>query len=204
MIVIDDREVRCGICDELKKLDVEFEVCRLKIGDYIINTKIYIERKTVSDFLESIYDNRLFNQIYNLRKNNKRAILIIEGKHLPGKASVRGVLCSLASRWYTPYLRSADLQGTAWILQHLQQYEQYEKPSFCVYDYRKKRSVSTMEEKMLMQMRSVGPETARKLLRKFGSINALINAPDEEILKIENVGKIILAQIKILRGIDVS
>ena len=61
-----------------------------------------------------------------------------------------------------------------------------------------------MEEKMLMQMRSVGPETARKLLRKFGSINALINAPDEEILKIENVGKIILAQIKILRGIDVS
>ena len=47
MIAVDDRERKSGVCDELAKLNIEFEVCRLKVGDYIINSKIYIERKTV-------------------------------------------------------------------------------------------------------------------------------------------------------------
>ena len=97
MIAVDDRELKSGICDELAKLNIEFEVCRLKVGDYIINSKIYIERKTVPDFIESLHDNRLFNQVHNLRKDSKRAIIIIEGTKLPGKSSVKGALCSLVS-----------------------------------------------------------------------------------------------------------
>ena len=57
-----------------------------------------------------------------------------------------------------------------------------------------------MEEKMLMQMRSVGPDTARRLLKGFGSVSGIINAPDDELLKVEKVGKVVLAQINILRG----
>ena len=200
MIAVDDRECKSGICDELEKLNIEFEVCRLKVGDYIINSKIYIERKTVPDFIESLHDNRLFNQVHNLRKDSKRAIIIIEGTKLPGKSSVKGALCSLASRWYIPVLRSADLKGTAWILNHLLSYEKYEHEPYCVYDFRAKRGVASMEEKMLMQMRSVGPDTARKLLKEFGSINKIINAPDDELLIVEKVGKVVLAQINILRG----
>jgi len=120
---------------------------------------------------------------------------------LPGKASVKGALCSLASRWYIPVLRSADLKGTAWILNHLLNYEKYEHEPYCVYDFRTKRGVSSMEEKMLMQMRSVGPDTARLLLKSFGSINKIINASDDELMKIDKVGKVVLAQINILRGL---
>jgi len=200
MIAVDDRELKSGICDELAKLNIEFEVRRLKIGDYVINSKIYIERKTVPDFIESLHDNRLFNQVHNLRKDSKRAIIIIEGTKLPGKSSVKGALCSLASRWYIPVLRSADLKGTAWILNHLHSYEKYEHEPYCAYDFRTKRGVASMEEKMLMQMRSVGPDTARLLLKSFGSINKIINASDDELLKVEKVGKVVLAQINILRG----
>ena len=60
--------------------------------------------------------------------------------------------------------------------------------------------MASMEEKMLMQMRSVGPDTARLLLKSFGSINKIINASDDELLKVEKVGKVVLAQINILRG----
>ena len=78
MIVVDYREQRSGICDELKKIDIPFELKQLDIGDYIINNEIYIERKTIPDFIESLNDGRLFKQVHNLRDGNKRAIMIIE------------------------------------------------------------------------------------------------------------------------------
>jgi len=201
MILIDDRELKSGICDELAKLNVKFKVLRLSIGDYIINENIFIERKTVTDFLESLNDQRLSSQIANLKKDNKRAIIIIEGKRLPGSPRIRGALCALASRWYIPVLRSTDLKGTAWILSCLLKYENYEYKPYCSYDFRTKRSVSSMEEKMLMQMRGVGPDMARKLLKEFGSISGILNAQDDELTKIDQVGKVVIAQINILRGL---
>ena len=193
MILVDDRELKSGICDELRKLSIKFEIKRLKVGDYIINNKIYIERKTVIDFIESLQDQRISSQVANLRKNNKRAIIIIEGKRLPGRPIIRGALCALASRWYIPVLRSTDLNGTAWILSCLLKYENYENKPYCSYDFRTKRSVSSMEEKMLMQMRGVGPDMAKKLLEKFGSINKIINAQDDDLMKIDQVGKVVIA-----------
>ncbi|MCK5852228.1 hypothetical protein KAH27_04285 [bacterium] len=201
MIIVDDRELKSGICDELAKLNIEFKIQRLKIADYIVNNKIFIERKTVTDFLESLNDQRLSSQIVNLKNDNKRAIVIIEGKRLPGSPRIRGALCSLASRWYIPVLRSTDLKGTAWILNCLLKYENYEYEPYCSYDFRTKRSVSSMAEKMLMQMRCVGPDMAKKLLKKFGSISGIINAQDEDLIKIDQVGKVVIAQINILRGL---
>ena len=200
MILVDDRELKSGITTELEKLYLEFKVQRLKIGDYIINNKIFIERKTVPDFVESLQDQRLSTQVANLRKNNKRSIIIIEGKKLPGRPKIRGALCSLASRWYMPVLRSSDLKGTAWILKQLHSYENYEKSPYCAYDFRSKRSISTMEEKMLMQMRGVGPDMARKLLKKFESISRILTATDDELLEVDKVGKVVIGQINILRG----
>ena len=200
MILVDDRELKSGITTELEKLDLEFKVQRLKIGDYIINGKVFIERKTVPDFVESLQDQRLSTQVSNLRKNNKRAIIIIEGEKLPGRPKIRGALCSLASRWYIPVLRSSDLKGTAWILKQLHSYENYEKNAYCAYDFRTKRSISTMEEKMLMQMRGVGPDMARKLLKKFGAIGGILTAKDEDLMGIDQVGKVVIGQINILRG----
>ena len=136
MILVDDRELKSGICNELEKLNVEFKVLRLSIGDYIINDNIFIERKTVTDFLESLSDQRLSSQVANLKKNNKRAIIIIEGKRLPGSPRIRGALCALASRWYIPVLRSTGLKGTAWILSCLLKYENYEYKPYCAYDFR--------------------------------------------------------------------
>ncbi len=78
MILVDDRELKSGICVELEKLNIKFKVLRLSVGDYIINDNIFIERKTVTDFLESLSDQRLSSQVANLNKDNKRAIIIIE------------------------------------------------------------------------------------------------------------------------------
>jgi ERCC4-type nuclease len=59
---IDFREQRSGIIDEIKKLSdhLTFEISTLPTGDYWIGNKIIVERKTVSDFIESIKTGRIF------------------------------------------------------------------------------------------------------------------------------------------------
>ncbi len=201
MITIDDRERKSGICGELEKLQLPFEIKRLKIGDYIINKTIFIERKTTADFIESMKDRRLLNQTAKLRKGGRRAIMIIEGKHLAGNASIRGALCSISVKCYMPVLRSVDIKGTAWILNNLHSYnndEYYELP-YCTHDLRAKRCIVSMQERMLMQMRHIGPDLATKLVEKFETIDKIINASDEELMEVKGIGKQMVQQIRLLR-----
>ena len=199
MIKIDDREVKSGICDELANLNIPFNVERLKIGDYIINNTVFIERKTTLDLTESLKDRRLFDQVARLRANNKRSILIIEGAKLQGNKSVRGALCSISAQWYMPVIRSVNIKGTAWIISQLHSYSTFGGESKHNYEFRTKKGVASMQERMLMQMRQIGPDLARKLIRKFETIDKIINASDEELLEIKGIGKQLIHQIRILK-----
>jgi len=116
MIIVDNKERVSGIVNEIVALKIPYKTEHLEMGDYIINDYVYVERKTVDDFLMSLKDGRLFEQIARLRRAKKRTIIILEGKRLPGSTRIRGVLCSLAVKWCVPVLRSVDLNGTAWIL----------------------------------------------------------------------------------------
>ncbi len=199
MILVDDRERRGGVCEALAALGVPHEVAHLEVGDYIVNDEIYIERKSVPDFLESMQDLRLFDQVARLRADQRRALLIVEGVRLPGGPSVRGVLCSLAAQWCLPVLRSVDVAGTAWLLAHMHQ-----DPAQCMapyhrYDYRAKRHISSMEERMLLQLQNVGPDIARRLLARCGSLHAVLSAGKKDLMSVQGVGEFIAGQIMLLR-----
>ena len=63
---IDFREQRSGVVEEIGKLAdmISFELVTLPVGDYLIEDKIIIERKTLNDFLVSIKNGRIFQQAY--------------------------------------------------------------------------------------------------------------------------------------------
>jgi hypothetical protein len=52
-LIIDYREQRSGIISEIEKISnqINCEIMRLPIGDYQVDDKIIIERKTIADFL---------------------------------------------------------------------------------------------------------------------------------------------------------
>ena len=62
--------------DELG-LDVSVE--NLEYGDYIFNDKVAFEYKTMSDFISSIQDHRVFNECINQAENFDWHYLIIQG-----------------------------------------------------------------------------------------------------------------------------
>jgi len=199
MIIVDDREVKSGICDELLKLNVDFKINRLEIGDYIINDKIYIERKTTEDFLLSMKDRRLFSQIARLRAGNKRAAMIVEGEKLSGGNSVKAALCSIAIQWYMPVIRSVNLPTTAQMLKIINSFSRNKCRAKHDYQFIPKRRISSLQKRMLMQMKYIGPELADRLLEKFGSINNIINATDKELREVHGIGELIIKEIRLLK-----
>ena len=67
-IIADTHEKNSLIISELhSNKDVELEIKSLKIGDYLIGD-IIIERKTINDFISSMINKRLIQQLKQLQK----------------------------------------------------------------------------------------------------------------------------------------
>lgn len=117
VIIYDTREARTHVLRHLKKYDDITLVQRhLEIADYLVQGSegtIAIERKRASDFLMSISDGRLFDQIENLKEYDD-ARLILEGGIF---TSIQGKRCyavdSLGKSW-NPKKKSRAQPRTMW------------------------------------------------------------------------------------------
>lgn len=97
-------------------------------------------------------------------------------------------------------LRSIDAAGTAWLLAHMHEHADEHMAPYHHYDSRAKRHISSLDERMLLQLRNVGPDMAKRLLNRFGSLVGVVNAGRDELMSVEGVGRFIAGQILLLRG----
>ena len=117
VIIYDTREARTHVLRHLKKFtDITIVQKHLEIADYLVQSSegtIAIERKRASDFLQSISDGRLFDQIENLKEYDN-ARLILEGGIF---TSIQGKRCyavdSLGKSW-NPKKKSRAQPRTMW------------------------------------------------------------------------------------------
>ena len=114
---IDFREKRSGILEEIEKHcdHLTFELVTLPTGDYWIGDKIIVERKTLSDFLVSIINDRIFQQAYNIRQSGKNGLIILEcdrsivDSSLISRNAVQGALIYLTVFIGIPVIRSLNI-----------------------------------------------------------------------------------------------
>jgi ERCC4-type nuclease len=78
-IVVDERERKSGIPDLLLHAGAIIDFAQLKVGDYIVSPETAVERKTIQDLLNSIFDGRLFVQCSQLNEYYVKPVLIVEG-----------------------------------------------------------------------------------------------------------------------------
>ncbi len=77
-VLADDRESQSGVVEALNQIpDVEVQIQRLTTGDYRIQNRWCFERKTISDFAQSIVDTRLFSQAKRLANSGYAAAMIL-------------------------------------------------------------------------------------------------------------------------------
>ncbi|MEF8880771.1 MAG: helicase-related protein, partial [Candidatus Nanohaloarchaea archaeon] len=78
-VVADDREN--SIAKELSRDNLDIDKKRLEVADFLVSDRTAIERKRTDDFVDSIIDNRLFDQFQELQQFGN-PVLIIEGDNL--------------------------------------------------------------------------------------------------------------------------
>ncbi len=120
-ITVDTREQNSKVVLELAKKDIKINTSQLSIGDYVVSEDIAVERKEVSDFLQSLIDGRLFTQAKALSENYQNPIIILEGDGLYQKRNIRdnaiyGALASLATDFRIPVLFTKGEEETAAII----------------------------------------------------------------------------------------
>ncbi len=209
-IILDHRERSSGIKKELIKQGLEVIEKQLAYADFIIETKdlnkkiltVGIEKKTINDFLNSIIDKRLINQIIELKKNFDIPLLIIEGTENIYELrnfhpnSIRGMLASIAIDFQTPILHTRNYRDTANLLAIIA--KRLEKPRSLPSLLKKKTplTIKQQQEFLVESLPGVGPQISKNLLKKFSTIRNIVNADKEELTKVEKIGKIKAEQIK--------
>jgi len=200
-IYVDSREVNSRVLRELRRIGVDFELRTLSVGDYQVSDDTVIERKTTQDFLGSIMDKRLYRQAREMVENFKRPVMIIEGDDLysgfMNPDAVRGALASVAVDFGIPIIPTRSPADTAAMIRRIALREQREgKPDMRI---RTDKKPLTLQEKQLFIVESlpyIGSKYARRLLESFGSVEAVMNASEKELMEVEGIGKRIASEMR--------
>ncbi len=184
-IIVDTREKQSLISANLieKKANIKFE--KLDIGDYLIEDTI-IERKTFSDFVSSMLNKRLLEQLLNIKKYSKH-FLIIEGFYYNyndfnvHKNAIKGMLLSIATDFKIPIIYTENEEDTANFL--ILVAKRYEKPK-SQNTIRPTKTLKTLEEQkqfILEGFPGIGPVATETLLKKFKTLKNVFNATEKEL-----------------------
>ena len=201
LLQIDERGTRPGIAEELGRQPEVFrcETTRLKVGHYLIDRRILIERMPLPDFLSSLKSGDLFGEAYRLAYCGYRPVMILEGtksqvdKIRLKRESVQGALIHLSVILAIPLLRSANIRETCQLIRYTGiQLARKTSP-------RKQRPIhkaaASAPEKpdgaigLLAHLPGIGPERARAMLDRFGCLKEVFNAEVDALQEVKGVGR---------------
>ena len=193
-ITCDFREKHSGIPKLLADNKVDVSFSSLSTGDYIINDQIIVERKTSEDFIQSIIDNRLFEQCSKLKKESRRVLILIEGnpyktEHKIDARAVKGAILSILSAWQIPVIYSQSGDCSVELMMMLGTQSLKDNVHIRMYKGYKTKKIKSQKLRFLQGIPSTGPAIAERLMEYFGNIKSIVNARGDELRKIKGVGK---------------
>ena len=150
----------------------------------------------MEDFVESIVDGRLLEQIRNLKNNFERPLLIIEGiediysvRNVHANA-IRGMLAAITVSYGVPILYTKNFKDTSMLLKIIAKREQEETgKEFSLHPEKKAFSIKEQQEYIISSLPGVGLGLAKPLLKHFKSVKNVINASEKELEEVEKIGK---------------
>ncbi|MCB9358648.1 DEAD/DEAH box helicase [Candidatus Woesearchaeota archaeon] len=202
-IYVDNREKGNDIPKRLIDIGAEVKLKQLETADYIVSSRTGIEYKKVEDFIASLVDGRLLSQAASLVKNFERPLVIVEGKEsIFGVRNIhpnaiRGLIAAITVDFRIPIIYTQDPNDTAETILAIAKREQDNKQSeISLHQTKKPLTSSEQKEYIVSSLPNVGPNLAKELLKTFGSVKEVMNASEDELQKVEKVGKSIASKIK--------
>ncbi|MEM2934209.1 MAG: helix-hairpin-helix domain-containing protein [Halobacteria archaeon] len=218
-ILIDHREPE-KIARLVSECHVEFEIKLLPAGDLWIvkdGELILVERKTIADFVASLRNNRLWEQLLRLSScieisgcKIKRCLLVLEGKfeeyvqdyYEDSKlwASIMGALLEVLFVYNTPVLLAENDEALKALFKILIKRElqgKNEQSPKARWYHREAVNLPVKDSRViaLAAIPLIGEVMARNLLAHFGSLEKIARASIEELQGVKGIGKARAAKI---------
>ena len=185
-IIADLHEKNSLVPSYLEEQEIEVVFQHLKVADFLIG-ETAIERKSASDFISSMINKRLSQQLEEI-KQYPNYFLIIEGNPLEqdfqNKNALRGFILSILNFHKVPIIFTKDEKETAIYLSLLAKKQTQESSlRACKIPLSKKEQL----QYILEGFPDIGPKTAKKLLEKYKTLKNILNLSKEELEK--EIGK---------------
>jgi len=195
-IYVDYREKASPVVKQLLERDANVQLEMLSVGDFVCSGRCGIEFKQQQDFVDSILDGRLLEQLRELKRSYERPLIIVQGdkdiytlRNVHPNA-IRGMIAAITVAYGMPLVFSKDEHETAQLLMIIAEREQNEgSAAFSPHASRKPASPSAQQEYVVSALPAVGPVLAKELLKTFGTIKGVANASADELQKVEGLGE---------------
>jgi DNA excision repair protein ERCC-4 len=196
---VDDRERGCDVPRMLTELGINIKFSQLSVGDYVISPNVAIERKSLRDFISSLYDGRLFKQVYKLAEVYENGILLIEGdlSQLPLLTSnVKSFFGALAALILDSPTKTVFVEGpeeSALFIKSLaiRVHSKREKEKLpLIYKPYKGSDIAERQLYFISALPGIGVKLAHRLLTHFSTPAEIIKASPSELSKVPGLGRV--------------
>ena len=208
-VVVDQRELDSSIAKTLSTRDgVLTRLETLAVGDYVLSDRVAVERKSAADFVDSMLDadRSMFEQVGELSRAYARPVLVVEGTDLYGQRdidpnAIRGALASLAVDFGISVLRTDGETDTTELLATIARREQETRDrEVSVHGEKTTKTRAEQQEYVVSAIADIGPVTARALLEHFGTVEAVMTAPEDDLREVDGVGPVTAERIREVVG----
>jgi len=195
VIIVDSREMKSGISQHLEKLNALVQHKSLDVGDYICSDRVVCERKTITDFMQSIINQRIFRQIEAMTEYEKPLIILEGNREVMSERdihpnTIRGVLASITIDYSIPIIWTENQQETACQIYWIANREQNgEKRPLQIRPHKKAHSIPDSQEFLVAGLPGISNTMTKRLLTHFKTPKKLFNAKVEALMKVDKIGR---------------
>lgn len=192
-ITVDSRESRSGIPNKLGTISgVTVDQVELVAGDYLIAPGVAVERKSATDFISSVMEGRLFDQLARILIEHERAIVLVEGSLYETRSAISpeaidGALSYISLLSGASLMVSPSLARTPFLLHRMALHLQHGL-GYVVPLRSGKPKGPAISQYLLEGLPGVGPSLARALIDHFGTPRAVFSASREALLQVKGLG----------------
>lgn len=194
-VIADERERQSGVPEKLSKLDVRVYFSRLAVADYVVNPEIAAERKSIGDFVSSVYDGRLFIQASALASSYRKPYIIVEGDVtkvsglVKNLASYYGAVASVTLAYDLRLIHTASSDETALAIAALVNNSRARPvPPGFLQAPPKSKDLSQQQLYFVSGLPGVGVKLAKRMLGRHSTPRRVISLTEAQFAMIPGVG----------------
>ena len=195
-IFADHRERESGILRSLAERGAEVELSQLACADFVLSSRVAVELKTVPDFVDSLIDGRLLEQVRQLRQSFEAPLVIVEGTEdvysmrRVHPNAIRGMFATIAVSYGIPLIFTRNSQETTEYILLIARREQDESGrGFSPHGSRKPATMKELQEYIVSALPGIGPTLGKDLLASIGSVEGVMTASEERLRQIGLIGE---------------